>query len=80
MKVDIEIFNDWHPRFEIASGATSEYFRLMCFTPDFINNAITYIVSIRDNKKRIIKEFEFEDLKSALDCYNNFEEEMINDL
>ena len=78
MKIDIEVFDDWHPRFDMASEATSGYFRSMYFIPDFINNAITYIVSIRNNKKRIIKEFEFEDLKSALDCYNNFEEEMIN--
>ena len=72
MKIDIEVFDDWHPRFDMASEATSEYFRSMDFIPDFINNAITYIVGIRNNKKRITKEFAFTELKEAVDCYNDF--------
>lgn len=72
MILTIDVFEEWHPHFEMCTEATGEYFRSMYFRPDFINNAITYIVTIRDCVNRVTKEFEFADLKSAVDCYNNF--------
>jgi len=70
--ITIDVFNEWHPRFDMCAEATSKYVRTLLFRPDFTSNTFTYIVTIRDCVNRVTKEFEFAELKSAVECYNSF--------
>lgn len=77
-KLNMEDFYDWHPEVEMAGIMTStmDGTKLVRLTAklDFLDEAISYIVSVKDiNGRKCCWEYDY--LNDAIDCYNEELEE-----
>lgn len=71
LKLNKEVFSNWTPMYLMASYSV-QYEHELCvlyFRPDFNTDKIIYIVRKPINKKEV-REYMFENLQEALDCYN----------
>ncbi len=71
MKIDIDVFKDWHPWKVMCTDGKLSEFKALYFKPDFSNNTLSYVVSVRKFALKITEDFEFTDLSEAIECYNN---------
>lgn len=69
VKLNKEVFSNWTPMYTMATCSVQHGLCALYFRPDFNTDKIVYIVRKPINKKEV-REYMFENLQEALDCYN----------